>query len=349
MFEQEENALEGSSKGLLEQKRDELKSKRLEFKGIRQQLRAAKSRPERRELRKRRERAEQEILRLEDELRDAKHLRAQERAATETNHEAETGALPDFAIIGQRRCGTTFLYHLLTLHPHVERAASKEPHFFGVYFDEGVEWYRRFFPQPRMKDGRRTINGEATPLMANRLAPERMAQVIPEARLIALLRNPVDRAYSDYQMLVGREREPQTFEEAVGLEVNTEPQEEHSPGGEGKDPGLENGTGLNDRSGYLSRGVYVDQLQRWSEYFSRDQMLVLKSEELYESPVETLKVAQGFLGLPEWEPKAARLPKRRNPGSYERGMAPATRRKLEEYFRPHNERLYEYLGRDLGW
>ncbi len=331
---------------------DELASTRQETRRIRQELRAAESRPERRELRERRERAEQEILRLEDELRDAKHLRAQERAATETDAAATTGALPDFAVIGGRKCGTTLLYQLLTLHPHVERAASKEPHFFGFYFDEGVEWYRRFFPQPRMKDGRRTINGEATPLMANRLAPERMAQVIPEARLIALLRNPVDRAYSDYQMLVGREREPQTFEEAVGLEVNTEPQEEHSPGGEGKDPGLENGTGLNDRSGYLSRGVYVDQLQRWSEYFSRDQMLVLKSEDFYERPTETLQVVLDFLGLPEWEPDPEELASTmlwRNPGSYKRAMDPETRKRLEEYFRPHNLRLYDYLGRDLGW
>ncbi len=328
MFEQEENALEDSNKALLEQKRDELKSKRQEYKRIRQQLRAAKNRPERREHRKNRDEAEQEILRLEDELREAKHRRARERAATETDGAPTAGALPDFAIIGQRRCGTTFLYHLLTLHPHVERAASKEPHFFGVYFDEGVEWYRRFFPEPRLKDGRMTINGEATPLMANRLAPERMASVIPDARLIALLRDPVDRAYSDYQQVVRKGREPRTFEEAIGL--------------------TEDGPDAN--SPYLARSVYVDQLRRWSEFYPEEQMLVLKSEDLYESPVGTLKTVIEFLGLPEWEPKrSAVTPKKQNKGGYEGGMAPETREKLEEFFRPHNLRLYEYLGRDLGW
>jgi hypothetical protein len=86
-------------------------------------------------------------------------------------------------------------------------------------------------------------------------------------------------------------------------------------------------------------------------------MLVLKSEDLFARPVDTLKVVLDFLDLPEWEPGAAGLQTegfrnkrdKRNKGKYKDEMDPATRRRLEEYFEPHNRRLYDFLGVDLGW
>jgi hypothetical protein len=290
-----------------------IKSKREELRDINKELHAAKERVERRKHKKRKKRVQQEIFRLERELRAAKEQR--------TEGEPVTGALPDFAVIGVTKGGTTFLYHLLTQHPHVEPAAAKELHFFDTHFDEGIEWYRGCFPTPRWKNGRRTITGEGTPYLTHRLAPERMAQVVPQARLIALLRNPVDRAYSHYQQVVRKGRETQTFEEAIAR-----------------------------REYFLSGGIYVDQLLRWSEFFSDEQMLVLKSEDFFERPVDTLKVVLDFLDLPDWKPEASEvIPKKRNKGNYERGMDPATRRWLEDYFEPHNQRLYEYLGVDFGW
>jgi sulfotransferase family protein len=345
---------------------NELKSKKRETKQIGKELLAAEDPAERGEHRRRIQRIHQDSARLRAELRAAKkkgraanigrkqrkktiqqeifQLQREYDAAEKRragDQEPGTGALPDFVVIGGKKCGTTFLYHLLTQHPLVEPAASKELHFFDIVFDEGIEWYRRCFPQPTWEDGRRTITGEGTPYMAHRLAPERMAQVIPQVRLIALLRNPVDRAYSDYQMAVRKEREPKTFEEAIGLD------EEATGAGQERL--------LDDDSEYLSRGVYVDQLLRWSRFFSREQMLVLKSEDFFERPKETLKVVLKFLDLPEWEPKASetgmerKKRDKRNPGGYEGGMEAATRRRLEEYFEPHNKRLYDYLGTDFGW
>jgi len=169
---------------------------------MRQEQRAAKDKAKRSEYRNREESVQQEILQLERELGIAKERRAGGspaiRPAPRAEGETERGALPDFVVIGGKKCGTIFLYHLLTQHPLVERAAGKEVHFFNRSFDEGIEWYRRCFPTPRWKDGRRSITGEATPeYLHHPLAPERMAKVIPQARLIVLLRNPVDRAYSD--------------------------------------------------------------------------------------------------------------------------------------------------------
>jgi hypothetical protein len=307
-----------------------LKGKRREYSQLSKELRTATEREHLLLLKERKKTLQQEIFQLESEIRAAKQRvkGTPGDGSTPRADEPRTGALPDFVVIGGKKCGTTYLYHLLTRHPLVEPGAAKELHFFNVHFDEGVEWYRQCFPVPRWEDGRRTITGEATPeYLPHPLAPERMAKVIPQARLIALLRDPVDRTFSDYQQVVRKGREPRTFEEVMDYDnLGDAPRR------------------------FLSKSIYVDQLLRWSEFFPREQMLVLKSEDFFEDPAGTLQAAYGFLGLPEWEPEASEIkPKKRNKGDYEGGMDPATRERLEEYFEPHNRRLYDYLGRDFGW
>jgi hypothetical protein len=281
----------------------------------------------------------QEILRLRTDLRAAKR-----RERVETG--PVTGALPDFLIIGAPKCGTTSLYYLLTEHPYVEPAAAKELHFFSSHFDLGVQWYRRCFPRPTHKDGRSTITGEATPsYMGDLYAPTRVAEVIPQARLIVLLRNPVDRAYSHYQM--GRRKgweTATTFEEAVGAEQAVRPLGEGEATAESK-----NSITPDDGSWYLSAGIYVDQLARWSSFLRDERMLVLRSEDFAWRPEETLKRVLGFLELPDWEPEAGKFHNKLHRGGYEQEMQPDTRRRLEEYFEPHNRRLYTFLGEDFGW
>jgi hypothetical protein len=261
--------------------------------------------------------------------------------------EPVTGALPDFLVIGVGKGGTTFLYHLLTQHPLVERASSKEVHFFGNLYDEGIEWYRQCFPTPRQKDGRMTITGEASPYIAHPPAPARAAEVVPEARLIALLRNPVDRAYSAYQQSLRRGRITRTFEEVIekekalllGAPESGEEREEYLD---------EAKKSSENRSQALYKGIYVEHLARWSGHFGRERMLILKSEDFFARPQEVLQQVFAFLDLPGWEPDPSVFERKRNSRRYER-MDPETRRKLEEYFEPHNQRLYDFLGRDLGW
>ena len=245
-------------------------------------------------------------------------------SAEQVSEKPDVGTLPDFLIVGAQKGGTSFLYYLLTHHPLVEPAARKELHFFDQQerFDNGAGWYRRCFPQSRWKDGRRSITGEATPsYLFDPSVAKRMAEVVPQARLIALLRDPIDRAYSHYQMQVKRGTEPLTFEEAI--------EQEHSS--------------------YVSRGIYVNQLLHWFEFFSQEQMLILKSEDFFERPVETMKVVLNFLDLPDWQPEAADLQQGRHTGTYKQRMDPSTRRRLEAYFEPYNQRLYECLDVDFGW
>jgi Sulfotransferase domain len=325
----------------IKSRKREIRSRKQKLHEVRKRLRAAENRVEYLQQRGRKKKIQYELFQLERELRTAEEG---------TAGEPQTGALPDFAVIGVGKGGTTFLYHLLTQHPLIERAAAKELHFFDNYFDLGIEWYRGCFPTPRSDDERTTITGEATPgYLFHPRAPERMAEVVPWARLITLLRNPVDRAYSAYHKDVRHgSKNNRTFEEAIGLVVAAGARETR-PLGEGSETaGREDRPGPDEDSEYLSKGVYVDHLLRWSKFFSEEQMLVLKSEDFFGDPVETLKIVLDFLGLPEWEPEPAQLQKKRNTRDYEK-MNPKTRRRLEKFFEPHNKRLYAYLGVDFGW
>jgi lipopolysaccharide transport system ATP-binding protein len=197
------------------------------------------------------------------------------------------GPLPDFVVIGTQKGGTSFFYRLLTEHPLVRRAAAKELHFFDNKFAEGVGWYRRCFSEGERVDGQRTITGEASPsYLFDPQVPERMAQIVPEARLIALLRNPVDRAYSHYQMEVRRGKEARSFEEAT---------EEEMTSAEGE------GNPVDVPHAYLRRGLYAEQLERFSFFANRDRLLVVKSENLFTHRLEVLERVLTFLGLPPFE------------------------------------------------
>jgi hypothetical protein len=311
---------EGRKNRTSEQKRNlrkRLRSKRRELSQLREEGHVAMA-WERRKIRL-------DIYQLRNELRAA------------AGGGPQTGALPDFIVIGAAKSGTTYLYHLLTQHPLIAPAALKELRFFDFFFEqESVEWYRRCFPVPRIKDGRRTITGEATPYLFHPFAPERVARVVPQARLIALLRNPVDRAYSHYQMVVKNGNESLSFEEAIEAE-------------EGRCSEMSATSLEYQRFSYMSTGIYVDHLLRWSTFFPREQMLVLKSEDFFERPQETLRTVFNFLDLPEWELDASEFGNKRNTGVYKQETDPATRHKLEKHFEPHNRRLYEYLGMDFGW
>ena len=254
------------------------------------------------------------------------------------------GTLPDFIIIGAQKCGTTFLYHLLCQHPYVDAATRKEVHYFDMRFEKGIGWYRARFPRPREVEGRRVITGEASPYyLYHPHAARRAAEAVPQAKLIVLLRDPVDRAFSDYHDKVRQGGERLTFEEAI------EAEESRLRGEREKMLADESYASRNYRAfSYLSRGIYVDQLQTWLEFFDREQMLVLKSEDMFSNTSDTLKRVLNFLNLPDWEPDTLPVSETLNEGRYA-PIDPATQQRLRDYFEPHNQRLYAYLDTNLDW
>ncbi len=246
--------------------------------------------------------------------------------------------MPDFIIIGAPRSGTTSLYNYLTAHPCIAPALRKEVHFFDENFEKGITWYRAHFPTLLSKyyatrvRRQNFITGEATPYyIFHPLVPKRLSETIPTVKLIVLLRNPVDRAYSQYRYkLRGGVFESLSFEDVLAHEVEL----------------LGSGTEIIYRHyNCLSKGIYVDQLEGWTSRFPREQLLILKSEDFYADPQAVLKRVLDLLELPDWELKEH--PK------YHYGDNPkmdsSTRRRLIDFFKPHNERLYEYLGVNFGW
>lgn len=276
---------------------------------------------------------------MKQSRKKAYHARHLWRSAT-----APIRTLPDFVIIGAQKCGTSFLYQLLVQHPHVKPAFGKEVHYFDLNFRKGANWYRSYFPL-RMRNSRKYITGEASPYyLFHPHAARRASTVIPDARLIVLLRNPVDRAYSHYQHQVkrgkGEARETLTFEEAIEAEERILPREVSKML---QDEYYESAS--HRTRSYLSRGKYIDQLLVWSSFFRRKQMLVLKSEDLFNDTANTLERMLDFLGVPHWAPETYSIPNKREYTD----VSPLIRQRLDEYYKPHNQRLYEYLGVNLGW
>jgi hypothetical protein len=178
-------------------------------------------------------------------------------------------ALPNFIVIGAQRSGTTWLDTQLRLHPEIYLPQiRKEVHFFDRYYDRGLSWYQRFFPDSGEKDLYRWI-GEVTPnYIYEPSAPALIHQHIPNCKFIAILRNPVDRAYSQYGHTVRNKAYKATFTEY--LKQNLEP---------------------------FQRGLYSEQIKRYLQYFPLQNFLILIFEETMQNPEKSLKKIFDFLNL----------------------------------------------------
>jgi hypothetical protein len=257
--------------------------------------------------------------------------------------------LPDFLVIGAAKSGTTTLYGWLSEHPFVEPAVKKEVHFFDYSWYRGVDWYRSHFPFKRDRDavrreqGRPFLTGEASPTyISHEWAPSRVAKVLPHAKLIVALRNPIDRAYSQFQLAQRENEEPlASFAEAVDAEESRlRPEHERLR----RDPRY-NSWPLGTWS-YLWRSSYGEQIGHWFSHFPREQFHFLSAEELEADPRRALAGVYDFLRLPPHE--NANLGWLNTAPPYE-PMPAEVRAKLVEYFRSRNERLYELVGIDFGW
>lgn len=255
--------------------------------------------------------------------------------------------LPHFIILGSQRGGTTSLYRFLEQHPCMASSTRKECHYFDFNYARGLNWYRAYFParwkvrRVLRESGRRLITGEASPYyLFHPHAPRRAAATVPGAKLIAILRNPVDRAYSHHQLMKKHGLEERSFEEAIDGETERIAPELAKM--------LADDTYYSyahQNFSYLARGVYVDQLANWHAHFPREQLLVIRAEDLFKKPREVLPQVLEHVGLP---PHDVEEFKRYHNAGYD-PMDAATRQRLVAYFAPHNQRLTQYLGRDMNW
>jgi hypothetical protein len=250
--------------------------------------------------------------------------------------------LPSALVIGAQRSGTTSIFNYLVQHPDVLPPLGKEIHYFDFHYSRGIRYYRGRFPYShRLRQGAMTL--DATPYyLVHPLVPHRAAQLLPEVKLIALLRNPIERAYSHYQHEVRGGREPLSFVEAIDREAERLAGEEERLRNE---PGYYSWN--HHRYSYTHRGLYVEQLRRWLQHFPRSQLLVLQSEFLYGQPAEAMARVHRFLGLKDH--RLERYEDTYQRGNYERTMPPELRTRLARYFEPHNRELFQFLGEEYDW
>jgi hypothetical protein len=256
--------------------------------------------------------------------------------------------LPDYLLIGGQRCGTTSLHGYITRHPGVGSAFRKEVGFFDVNWTRGAGWYRAHFPTTLAREwaqrrhGHPFVAGEATPYyLFHPAVPERVASLVPQVKLVAVLRDPVERAWSAYQLQRAIGTEPLGFADAV------EREEERLAGEEERlmaDPTYR--STAHRHFSYQARGRYADQLERWFSHFPREQFLILSSDELFSDPGGTVARVFAFLGLPD-RPAGA-YPVAQN-ATRRGGMPDGVRALLTDRFREPNRRLAELLGIDYGW
>jgi hypothetical protein len=190
--------------------------------------------------------------------------------------------------------------------------------------------------------GQRTLTGESSAYYTlHPLAPQRIAQTLPGVKIILLLRNPVDRAYSHYQLKLRRRQEELSFEDAIEAEeTRLEGEEDRIR----RDPSYCSVS--HERYSYLTRGRYLEQILRWHTALPATQLLILESGEFFQKTAEVYQRVLQFLNLPSFEPPRFG---NRFPGKYSDKMSPHTRRKLIEYFQPYNEQLFGYLGKRFAW
>jgi tetratricopeptide (TPR) repeat protein len=241
-----------------------------------------------------------------------------------------------FLIIGMGKAGTSSLHHYLCQHPQILPATDKELHFFNKNFDLGLDWYLAHFPPLPVEGG--FLTGEATPwYLGSYEVEKKVFQLFPKIKLIAILRNPVDRAISQYYMNLKMMKEHRSLEVAMTSELEILK--------DIIDPTQVSEKYWQTEKGYLWFGLYFYFLEKWMTLFPREQFLILRSEDLSSQTDKTMKQVYEFLEIPDYS--LSEYPKV-NSGSYSI-TSNELRQKLSDFFQPHNQKLEDYLGMKFDW
>lgn len=265
---------------------------------------------------------------------------------------------PEFLMIGAKRGGSTSFYFDLLRHPQLcplfprpdllpKAAATKGIHYFDSNYWRGERWYRAHLPSVAMRAwqsrrvGAEVITGEASPYyLFHPAAPLRADRLLPNAKILAVLRDPVDRAYSHW-----KERRRNKLEELEFVDA-LEAEDERIGDVEERlrtDPRFR--SYAHEYLSYARQSEYVTGLERWYAVYPREQILILSSEGYYRRPQETLDRALDFLGIRR-RPVASGEVRNAAQGA---SLDPQVRARLAARFAPFNERLEKLTGETFDW
>ncbi|NJP25601.1 sulfotransferase domain-containing protein [Microbispora hainanensis] len=264
---------------------------------------------------------------------------------------------PDFLLIGAKRGGSTSLYYALLEHPGIiplfpsadllpKANHTKGVHFFDSNYERGMRWYRSHLPsqaargRAARRSGMPVLTGEASPYyLYHPLAAQRAGRDVPDARILLILRDPVERTFSHYRERVRNGAEHLSFEEALDAEAERTAGEEERLL---KDPGYR--SYAHEQQSYVAQSEYEKALRRWFDHFPADRFHVTSSEEFYRDPQRVCDEAAAFLGLPP--APLARAGKVWN-SAPKAEISASTKRRLIEHFAPHNAALEKLVGRSF--
>jgi hypothetical protein len=176
--------------------------------------------------------------------------------------------LPNFLLIGAMKSGTTTLYWYLRDHPDVFMATPKEPNFFNDHWHRGVAWYERLFAGAGAVRARGEASVRYASYPGDPECPSRIASVIPDARLLYVIRDPIARMRSHYLHEVAALRERRPVEQA-----------------------------LRENPIYLNLSRYATQLERYLDHFPPEQLMVVHAEDLFRDASRVLPRVYGFVGV----------------------------------------------------
>ena len=237
---------------------------------------------------------------------------------------------PDFIIIGATKCGTTSLFSYLNRNPAILAPHKKEIDFFNHNFELDASWYLAQFPA--IADLPEFITGEASPFyIYDEKTISRIKQLFPDIKLIAMLRNPIERTISEYYHAANHGVENHSLEELIEMEtarLASMPRSEAM-----------------QVFGYLLNSIYVEKIAKWMKIFPAENILIIQSESFFENTDLVMKEVSHFLGVSHQ--------KNDRHIAYNIGNYPPVpenvRQKLEKFFIPYNRELEEYLGRKFDW
>jgi hypothetical protein len=266
---------------------------------------------------------------------------------------------PGFMIIGAQRCGTSTLHYYLNHHPSLAGSIPKEVHYYDIWMNHGytLEWYRSHFKALKKLWNRNVLFYESSP---NYIYIETVAQMLaksyPRLKMIVLVRNPVERAYSAWNMYAnifrqgaldklripftpgcenpiykylcdGRDQFP-SFREAIDIELELIRE------------------GREDEPSILRRGLYIDQIDNYLKYFDRSQILIVGFRELTDQASLALNKIADFLGISPFKGTYDRI---RNGRRYGRPLSEDDKKFLEEFYGDSNRKLFNFLGYKPNW
>ena len=295
----------------------------------------------------------------------------QTRRSLDLEREAGGRRAPSFIILGAQKSGTTSLHAYICQHPLVLAGRRRETHYFDWRWNHDPEFtserhhefYLNFFHMEVLRNRPSLLTGESTPsyLLHSDIVIPRVKAVVPWVKLMVILRNPVDRAYSHYQMSISTEgtdeqkriRGLSTYAKRSFIDIIKEEIEAVQRAGLTPDCSTETyhkfiETLPMGHGGHslILRGMYCLQLTPWIEAFPRDQLKVMSMGDLKgdaSSVNASLQGVYSFLGLPLHDLEDVEPKNRRNYDPIDSKI----RRTLEEFYEPYNARLFEILGRKL--